>query len=44
MKAIQSYQAPKLTQFGTIRDLTKAGGGACSDHPVGDATACPTRS
>ena len=44
MKGIQSYEAPKLTQFGTIRELTKFGGGACSDHPVGDAVTCPTRS
>ncbi|MEZ4416331.1 MAG: lasso RiPP family leader peptide-containing protein [Gemmatimonadota bacterium] len=40
----QSYQAPQLTQFGSFRELTLRGGGGCSDHPIGDAVACPTRS
>ena len=44
MKAIQTYQAPKLSQLGTIRELTKAGGGPASDYPIGDATTPPARS
>lgn len=41
---MKDYEKPKVERLGAFRDITKLGGGACSDHPVGDAVACPTRS